>query len=115
VEAVLVIPVLMLILLAIIQFVLWAHAAQVVQSAAAEGDRSARSLGSSPAAGVARAQSIVDAPGSDISASRVAESESAGAFVQIAVTGHAVSILPGLSLPVSAAQIGPMQEFRGSE
>jgi virulence-associated protein VagC len=35
--------------------------------------------------------------------------------VQITVTGTSLTILPGLSLPVSATEIGPVQEFRGSE
>jgi hypothetical protein len=38
-----------------------------------------------------------------------------GDQVQVTVTGRAVSIVPGLSLPVSAVSVGPVQEFRGSE
>ena len=114
-EAVLVIPVVMLILFAVIQFVLWAHAVQIVQLAASEGDRSARAFGSSPDAGVVRAQSVLGGPGSDVAASNVEVSVLSGDLVQITVTGQSVSILPGLSLPVSATQIGPIQEFRGLE
>jgi len=48
-----VVPVVMLLLLVAVQLALWAHAAQVVQLAASEGDRTARSIGGGPAAGVA--------------------------------------------------------------
>jgi hypothetical protein len=115
VEAVLVIPVIMLILLALIQFALWAHAAQVAQLAASEGDRAARSLGGGTAAGVSRAQSILRGPGSDLASSEAVVVVMSGDLARMTVTGNTISILPGISLPVSAVQVGPIQEFRGSE
>ena len=60
VEAVIVVPVVMLLLLVAVQFALWMHATQVVQLAASEGDRSARSLGGGPVAGVTTARRVVD-------------------------------------------------------
>ena len=115
VEVVLVIPVLMLILVTLIQFALWAHAAQVVQLAASEGDRTARSLGGSPTAGVGQAQTILHGADSDLSSSGVVVVVMPGDQARITVTGTAISLLPGLSLPVSAVQVGPVQEFRSSE
>jgi hypothetical protein len=115
IEAVLVIPVVMVILFLVVQFALWAHAAQVAQLAASEGDRSARSLGGGPVAGMTRAQSILQGPGSDIASSNVVVAAIPGDLVRVTVTGRAVTILPGMSLPVSAVQLGPIQEFRGSE
>jgi hypothetical protein len=115
IEAVLVIPVLMLLLLVIVQFALWSHAAQVAQLAASTGDRTARSVGGGPAQGVDRAQSILSGPGSDVASSKVSYSILPGDAVEITVTGRAESILPGLSLPVSAKLVGPIQEFRSSE
>jgi Flp pilus assembly protein TadG len=115
VEAILVVPVLMVTLLVVIQFALWAHAAQVVQLAASEGDRTARSLDGGAAAGVAQAQSVMRGPGSDLATSSVAVDVVPGDLARVTITGHAVSIIPGLSLPVSSIEIGPIQEFRGSE
>jgi len=115
VEAVLVIPVMMVILLLVIQCALWAHAAQVAQLAASEGDRAARSPGGGVAAGVGRAQSVLSGPGSDVASASAVVSMLPGGQAQITVTGHALSILPGLSWPVSATQVGPIQEFRPSE
>ncbi|HUY67173.1 MAG TPA: TadE family protein [Acidimicrobiales bacterium] len=127
VEALLVVPVMMLILLAVVQFALWAHAAQVAQLAASEGDRVARSPGTSPgagtavgtaaavAAGVNRARYVMEGPGSDLESAGAFASTLPGDRVRISVTGTALPILPGLSLPVSATVVGPVQEFRASE
>jgi hypothetical protein len=115
VEAVLLIPVFMLLILIAIQFALWCHAAQVAQLAASTGDRTARSIGAGPADGVDRARSVLNGPGSDITSSTVSYSVLPGDLVEITVTGRAESILPGFSLPVSAKLVGPIQEFRGSE
>jgi TadE-like protein len=115
VEAVLVIPVIMVILVTVIQFALWAHAAQVAQLAASEGDRAARSLGGGPAAGVTRAHAVLRGPGSDLSSSETVVVVVPGDLVRTTVTGSAISLLPGVSLPVSAVEIGPIQEFRSSE
>ena len=115
VEAVLVIPVLMLLLLIVVQFALWSHAAQVAQLAASAGDRTARSVGGGPAQGVDRARSVLDGPGSDVISSNVTSEVLPGDLVEMTVTAKAESILPGLSLPVSAKLVGPIQEFRGSE
>ncbi len=115
VDAVLVIPVIMVVLLAVVQFALWAHAAQLAQLAASEGDRVARSLGGGSAAGLVQANSVLSGPGSDVADSVVVVDIMPGDLVRVSVTARATSVFPGLSLPVSAVQVGPIQEFRGSE
>jgi len=115
VEAVIVVPVLMFLLLVAVQFALWMHASQVVQLAASEGDRSARSYPGGAQAGVASAREVVDGPGSDVATANVTVSVLAGDSERLQVSGRATSVLPGISLPVSASAIGPIQEFRGSE
>jgi Flp pilus assembly protein TadG len=112
---VIVIPALMLILVVVVQFALWAHAAQSVQLAASEGDRAARVLGGSPAAGTAQAQAVLRQSGSDLASSQTSVVVLPGDEVRITVTGTALPLLPGLTLPVSAVLVGPVQEFRGSE
>lgn len=115
IEAVLVVPVLMLILLVLVQFALWAHAAQVAQLAASEGDQAARSFGGGAAIGESRANSILRGAGSDLSTSNATVAVMPGDLARITVTGMAISILPGMSLPVGSVQVGPIQEFRASE
>jgi hypothetical protein len=115
VEAVLVIPAVMVVLLAVVQFALWAHAAQVVQLGASEGDRSARALGGGTAAGYATANAIVRGPGSDLSSSTITVDVMPGDVARVRVQGTAATVLPGLTFPVTATEVGPIQEFRASE
>jgi hypothetical protein len=115
VEAVLVVPVLMVLLLVIVQFCLWMHAVQVTQLAASVGDRVARSYGGGPSAGTASAQTVLHGPGSDVASSSVTVAVLPGDSEVLRVTGRAVSVLPGLSFTVSASAIGPIQQFRSSE
>jgi len=115
IEAVIVVPVAMLLLLIAVQFALWAHASHVVQLAASEGDRAARSLGGGTSAGVAVARSVAEGPGSDVSTVAVETSVLPGDTESVRISGSALSVLPGLSLPVSAIAVGPIQQFRSSE
>jgi hypothetical protein len=115
VEAVIVIPVVMLLLLVGVQFALCMHAVQVVQLAASEGDRSARSLGGGAAVGVASAQAVVDGPGSDVTSPAISVDLLPGDAALLRVSGTATSVVPGLKFGVSASDVGPVQEFRGSE
>ena len=115
VEVVLVIPVVMAILVVLIQFALWAHAAQVAQLAASEGDRAARAFGGGAVVGQTRADSILQGRGSDLAASNAVVDVMPGDVARVTVTGTAISIVPGMALRVSSVDVGPIQEFRGSE
>lgn len=115
IEAIMVVPVMMLLLTAIVQCALWAHAEQVVHLAASEGDRVARDFNGGLPAGEARAYSILEAPGSGLSSSNVVVVVEPGDMASVTVTGNAVSVLPGIAIPVSSMAIGPVQEFRASE
>ncbi len=111
---VIIIPALMLMVTTLLQFALWAHAAQVAQLAASEGDRTARSLGGGSSAGVSQANSVLRSSGSGLASSHVSVTVTPGDEARMTVTGAAVSLIPGLSLPVSSVQVGPIQEFRSS-
>lgn len=108
------IPVMMLIILVVVQFALWAHASQVVQLAASEGDRAARVAGGGAAVGRSRAEAVLAGSGSTVTSSSIVASVLPAGVVQINVTGFAVSVLPWLHLPVSATQVGAIQQFRTS-
>jgi hypothetical protein len=112
---VIIVPVIMLVLVALVQMALWARAAQIANVAASEGARAALSVGGGAAAGLGRAQSVLTTSGSGIEAAHVTTSVLACDQVSVTVTGRALSLFPGLSLPVSATQMGPIQEFRASE
>ena len=114
-EAVIVVPVVMLLLLVSVQICLWMHAVQVAQVAASQGDRVARSFGGGPSAGTSAAQAVLRGPGSDVTGGTVTVSVLPGDSELLQVSGRAVSILPGLAFSVSASATGPIQQFRGSE
>lgn len=115
VEAVLIIPIAMVVLLMAVQFALWSHASQVVHTAASEGDASARSYGGGVQQGEARAHEVLQASQSNVISPAVEVSRLPGDKVEVTVTASAVSILPGIHLSVSATQSGTIQEFRASE
>lgn len=109
-----VIPALMFVLLVVIQFALWAHAAQVVQLAASEGDQAARMMGGGASAGQAQADSVLFTADSAVTSASVSVSILPTDQARVTVTGRAVTVLPWMVLSVSATQTGPVQEFRSS-
>ncbi len=109
-EVVAVLPLLMLLLMILVQMALWAHAAQVVHLAAAQGTRAAGSQGVS--VGTRAARSVLEGAGSDVSSGRVSMDIEGDDLVVTLVQGQAVSIVPGLRLDVSSRQVGPVQEYR---
>jgi Flp pilus assembly protein TadG len=115
VEAVLVIPVVMVLLLVAVQFALWSHASQVVHTAASEGDASARSYGGGVQQGETRAHEVLQASRANVVGPAIHVSRLPGDQVEVTVTASAVSIIPGIHLSVSATQAGTIQEFRANE
>ena len=116
VEAVLVVPVAMLVVLFAVQACLWAHAAALVQTAAAEGDQAACDSGGSVQTGVDRARQFLAATASSsVVDPSVSGSEPEDGQVEVDVSGTAESVLPWLHLTVSAVRRGAVQQFRSSE
>jgi hypothetical protein len=115
VEAVVLIPLVMFLILVAVQGALWMHASQVAQLAASEGDRVGRSFGGGAGAGVAQAQAILHSPGSNVSAPTVTAAVLPGDALVVRVSAHVPTIVPGLVLSVSSSANGTIQKFRGSE
>ncbi|MGW3960132.1 TadE/TadG family type IV pilus assembly protein [Amycolatopsis sp. NPDC005003] len=110
-ELVIATPLLLLALLAIIQFALWSHATHVAQAAAAEALAAARVQNGTVAVGRVAGQQLVDdlAQGplrsSQIDVVRTATSVSAS------VRGEVVAVLPGMHLHVHAEATGEVERF----
>ncbi|MDP9404524.1 MAG: pilus assembly protein [Actinomycetota bacterium] len=111
-EAVLIVPVLLLLIMFVIQFGLWYHAEHVVQAAAQEGVRSARLEGGSAEMGRRRAERFLARAGSRVVSQPVVRSSRDSSSATVAVEGHAVAVVPGLRLPVRANAVSPVEEFR---
>jgi len=115
VEAVLIVPVLMVVLVMIVQCVLWIEAEQSVELAAAGGARAARAYGAHPGEGVIQAEQVLRGRGSGVEDPRVTSHLLAGGVIELVVTGSSIAIVPGMHLPVSSTAAGPSQTFRSGE
>jgi Flp pilus assembly protein TadG len=110
-EVVIAVPLLMLLILAIVQFAVWAHASEVAQATAEEALAAARVQGSSAAAGQQRAQQVLGQIGSAVLVSpQVAVTRTANsATVQISATAE--QVIPFFRMPVHVTVTGPVERF----
>jgi Flp pilus assembly protein TadG len=110
-ELVIATPLLLLMLLAIVQFALWSHATHIAQAAASQGLATARAHNGTAAAGSASAQQMLDqlARGPLIGSSVNTDRTTTAASVRIA--GTATPVVPFLRLPVHAEAAGPVERF----
>ncbi|GAA2975747.1 TadE/TadG family type IV pilus assembly protein [Actinokineospora diospyrosa] len=108
-ELVIATPLLLLMLLAIVQFALWSHATHLAQAAASQGLAVARAQNGTAAAGAASARQLLDqlAAGPLDNATVAADRGPVSASVR--VTGTAAVVVPFLSLPVRAEAAGPVE------
>ena len=110
-ELVIAVPLLLVLLLAIVQFALWSHATHIAQAAAAQGLSAARAQDGTAHAGVAKAQQLLDQlarnslTGTSINAERTVESAS------VRISGTSTTVVPFLRLPVHAEAAGPVERF----
>lgn len=111
-EVVLVTPVLLLLVMTVIQFALWYHGSHVAEAAAQEGVRAARLDGGTEAAGRARAQEFLAQAGPTIVGAPQVTAARSTDLARVEVEGVAVSVVPGLRLPISAASESPVERFR---
>src|SRR5580658_5876854 len=93
IEAAIVIPAAMLVILLSVQVCLWAHASTLVQSAATRGDQAACIEGGSLASGIAEARSALAETANEVVVSpSVSASLMPGDQVEVRVTGFTESI-----------------------
>ncbi|MGW5053957.1 TadE/TadG family type IV pilus assembly protein [Actinokineospora sp. NPDC004072] len=110
-ELVIATPLLLLMLLAIVQFALWSHATHIAQAAASQGLAAARSQTGTAADGTSTAQQLLDQLASGpLTASAVTSGRTA-ASAWVRVSGTATSVVPFLRLPVHAEAGGPVERF----
>ena len=101
-------PSVLFLLLATVQFAFYEFAGQVALSAAQQGLVAATVQGGTPAAGKSAALTVVSQQGRLLGGPVATVSESGGT-VTVEVTGTAMQILPGVSLPVDRTAAGPME------
>ena len=111
-ELVIAMPLLLLLILLIAQFALWAHATHIAQAAAAQGLAAARVSNGTTATGVTAANQLLTQLGQGpLREPRVAVSRT-GQEATVRVTGSATAVVPFLHLQVHGEAAGPVEVFR---
>ena len=113
-QTVLVMPLLLLLITAIVQFALWYHAVHIALAAAQDGARAARVEGGTTQAGRARAQQLLDQLGTGVLTDTTITATRDVDTARVEVHGYAPQLIPGLHLPVSAASAGKVERFRAN-
>ena len=111
-ETVIAVPMLILFILATMQFVLWGHAGTVAQAAAAEGARAARIDGGSAEAGRQTALDFLAQAGVGQVLDPVVNVTTDGERARADVSGSVPKLIPFLDLRVRAVSEGPSERFR---
>jgi hypothetical protein len=112
-ETLLVMPALMILLLAAIQFAVYGLASHAAEVAVAEGGALARASTGSPAgAGQLVSRDVAAIAGELLETPHVTVQEDPGAQILVALTAEVPSFVPGIHLTVHATSVGPLQLFR---
>lgn len=110
-ELVVATPLLLLLILAVVQFALWQHASHVADVIAQQGLAAARVQGGSPAAGRSEADAVYTQLGQGLIVHPTVTATEDATTDRVVVTGHVTSVIPFLSLPVRAVAVGPHERF----
>jgi Flp pilus assembly protein TadG len=112
-EIVIAVPLLMLLILLVIQFAVWANAESIAHATAEEALAAARVQGGTAASGQQRAEQVISQIGSSVLAGPQVSVTMTPADVTVRVTGTAEQVLPipGLTFAVTATVTGPVERF----
>ena len=110
-ELVVATPLLLLLILAVVQFALWQHATHVAQTVAQQGLAAERVLGGDGQVAASQATRLLSQLGSGVLVHPNVTATRAADITTVVVTGHAEGILPFLSLPVRSVASGPTERW----
>lgn len=110
-ELVVAVPLLLLMLMAIVQFAVWSHAVHIAQGASAQGLAVIRAQDGTVAAGTATAREVLDQLGTGPLVAAEVVSVREDGTARVTITGSASSVVPFLALPVRVESTGPIERF----
>ena len=113
-EAVIVFPVFLLIIVGVIQFGLWYHAAAVAKAAAAEGVRAARAEGATVDDGRVVTEAFLAQLGPSVVENVSVQVSRDTNVARVEIRATAKNVLPGLDLPIHALAESPVERFRSA-
>ncbi|MEV6639664.1 TadE/TadG family type IV pilus assembly protein [Amycolatopsis sp. NPDC051371] len=111
VELVIATPLLLLALLAIIQFAVWSHATHVAQAAASEALAAARTQYGTTGTGLAVGRRLLEDLAAGPLRNPALEVSRGADTVSVSVRGEAAAVLPGMHLHVHAEASGEAERF----
>jgi hypothetical protein len=114
VELVVATPLLLLLILSVAQFALWAHASHIARAAANSGVQTARAYGSTAGAGQQDATTVLDQLAGTVLTHRQVQAERGAATATVTVTGQAITVIPGLHLSVHVSVTAPRELVPGT-
>jgi Flp pilus assembly protein TadG len=114
VELVVATPLMLLLIMMVGQFAMWAHATHIAQAAANSGVQSARAYTSTADAGRTQATSVLDQLAGTVLTDAHVEARRDATTATVTVTGDAVAVLPGLNLPVHVSVTAPRELVPGT-
>lgn len=112
VEMVLIFPITLLIVLAIIQFGVWYHAADIARAAAQQGVKTASSYGATAAAGRNQADIVLADNGQGLIVGPTITSYRDNDVVRMTITGRALTVVPIIRLSIHESATAPVESFR---
>jgi Flp pilus assembly protein TadG len=114
IQMVIVLPFIILFAMLIAQASMWYYAREVAQTAAREGVSAGRTYHSSIDAGTSRAREVASQiGGNSLLGIGVSPSGSSADRITITVSGHAPSVIPGMTGPsISQSASGPRENWR---
>jgi Flp pilus assembly protein TadG len=106
-------PALLLLIFTVVQASLWFYARSLALSAAQEGVNAGRAYHAPAKAGIARAQAFLNEHATDtLTDTHISSTGSTATQVSIQVTGHALSVIPGIgNMTVSQTAVGPIERL----
>ena len=110
-ELAVIFPSVLLLIVAAVQAGLLFHARHLAQAAAQEGLRATRKYDGTTSAGQQAATTLLTQSAGDLLAGRQISVQRTPQQADVRITGHAISLLPGLSFTVSAHAAGPVERF----
>jgi hypothetical protein len=110
-ELVVATPLLLLLILAIVQFALFEHATHVAQAVANEGLAASRVVGGSESSGNQAADALLNQLGSSVLVGGSVTTARGAETTNVTVTGAAEVLLPFLHLPVRVVASAPTERF----
>jgi hypothetical protein len=104
-------PLLLLLILAVIQFAVFEHASEVAQAVASQALASTRTVGGTTTSGRAEATSLLANVGSGVLINPAVSVTRDATSARVIVTGTSESVIPLVHLPVTASSSGPLERF----